>query len=380
MPTTYTESENGGITVNRSAGGADNDVEILDETGRVRASYEDLTDLRIAKTTASTGDTITVFPGQYTTRNLLKDGVDWHFEDGAVVTNPGDETGGIFENVGAHGSPGGPVESHITGRGVFELQDPAASSGFSVMNLGNKDSDIYFEAKEIRDDGGQFPTTGPTYFFHSAGTLEAHIERFQQTTDDGSLVQTRFLDTTDSGSTPEATETANVDITVDEFDYTESSVYLGIQGTDAADDWRGVSNLHIKTLRSGNDEFGAFFTQTSATEGYSRIQVDNHAEGQFDQCFGYTDGSKSMFLDGFDVNYGGGGYAVNVGSSATPSLYLRDLNVRNPSFDASAGTPDAITADAAQTIQSVGGNRVGGGSAAVGSNVTIEGSDIQDTV
>jgi hypothetical protein len=308
----------------------------------------------------------------------LKDGVDWHFADGAVVTNTPDETGGIFENVGAHGSPASAVESRITGDGVFALQDPGGSSGFAVMNLGKPGTDIYFECKEIRGTEDDYSTETPTYFFHSAGKLEAHVQRFVQTTD-FSGVQSRFLDTPDSGVSAEQTEDAEVSITVDEFDYSESSLYLGIQGTDAADDWRGVSNLHIRTLRTGNDEFGAFFSQTSATQGYSRIQIDNHAEGVIDQGLSYSSGSKPVFLDGFDLNYGGGGYAINI-DTGSPNLYMRDVTIRNPAFNDSLGAPDAITAGQAVDIQSVGGNQVGGGPAAIGSNVTVVGSDIRDVV
>lgn len=376
MPTQYIQTGSGGVNVVDAARGDNNDVEILDRRGIVKKSFQNITDLRTAKNTAISGDTIRVYPGNYVTRNLLKDGVNWHFLDGAIVTNPPDETGGIFENVGAHGSPNTAVVSRITGDGVFALQDPGGASGFSVVNLGEPGTNIYFECKEIRGNEDSYPTKTPTYFFHSGGTLEAHVGRFIQTTNTAG-VQTRFLDLVDSSVTAEETESAVVDITVDEFDYSESSIYLGIQGTDAADDWRGISNLHIKTLRSGDDSFGAFFSQTAATQGYSRIQIDDHAEGTFKKGFSYASGSKPIFLDGFNINYDGGDYAINIGASS-PNLYLRDVTIKNPAFNSSIGGPEAIIADSSVEVQSVGNNSIGGGSDAVGANVTIVGSDIKD--
>lgn len=73
--------------------------------------------LTAAKTAAQAGDLIRVRPGTYDERNLLKDGVNWHFENGAVVHYTGAEDGGIFDDgvTGANGA----VACKITGAGVF---------------------------------------------------------------------------------------------------------------------------------------------------------------------------------------------------------------------------------------------------------------------
>lgn len=41
--------------------------------------------LGAAKTAAASGDTIVVLPGEYNAKDLLKNGVNWHFLPGAVV-------------------------------------------------------------------------------------------------------------------------------------------------------------------------------------------------------------------------------------------------------------------------------------------------------
>lgn len=73
--------------------------------------------LAAAKAAATAGDTIFVAPGTYAENNLLKDGVNWHFDAGAIVsfTDPGSGTGyGIFDDRAS-----GAATCKITGDGVF---------------------------------------------------------------------------------------------------------------------------------------------------------------------------------------------------------------------------------------------------------------------
>ena len=98
--------------------------------------------LAAAKTAAQSGDTIVVRPGAYTTTtDLLKNGVNWHFETGSSVTATG--TAIIFgqEFVGSP-SPSAFV-CKITGNGRFV----ATSAVILVQNTG---TDIYFEADYIK--------------------------------------------------------------------------------------------------------------------------------------------------------------------------------------------------------------------------------------
>lgn len=53
----------------------------------VRGTPRPFRTLTAAKNAAISGDTILVYPGTYTERDLLKNGVNWHFMAGAVVVN-----------------------------------------------------------------------------------------------------------------------------------------------------------------------------------------------------------------------------------------------------------------------------------------------------
>jgi len=87
--------------------------------GRLSAPFLTLT---AAKLAAIAGDTIIVLPGTYNEKNLAKNGVNWHFENGAVISYSGMAAGGVFDTAVA----GGICAFNVTGRGVFKvLSEPA---------------------------------------------------------------------------------------------------------------------------------------------------------------------------------------------------------------------------------------------------------------
>jgi len=124
-----------------------------------------------AKTAATAGTTIVVGPGNYndTSTNLLKNLVNWHFMNGAIVSNlvqrPGaDAWFGIFDD-----RLSGSVTCNITGDGVFiyDRSDydlggvPLATQGF--FNLTNPASQVSIKGKQVQlfsqdlaDDGSGF--------------------------------------------------------------------------------------------------------------------------------------------------------------------------------------------------------------------------------
>ena len=89
--------------------------------------------LTAAKTAAQSGDTIMVLPGTYDENNLLKNGVNWHFYIGAVITYTGGNPAGIFDT-GSNGTNGA-VSCAIRGDGVF--QNPGAYVVNSAANGSN---------------------------------------------------------------------------------------------------------------------------------------------------------------------------------------------------------------------------------------------------
>lgn len=109
--------------------------------------------LTAAKNDAAVGDLIQVRPATYHEGDLLKDQVDWHFEDGAVVdyTPPaGVASPGIFDDTLT-----GKVVSDVTGFGVFTARHVAGSrslnpfAGGCVIHADDPDTDLFVEGKEL---------------------------------------------------------------------------------------------------------------------------------------------------------------------------------------------------------------------------------------
>ncbi len=77
--------------------------------------------LTAAKDAAQDGDTIVVLPGDYTENNLLKNGVNWHFMAGAVVTYTNTEVTGSTTVYGIFDDRDAPCTCKITGDGEFSF-------------------------------------------------------------------------------------------------------------------------------------------------------------------------------------------------------------------------------------------------------------------
>jgi hypothetical protein len=90
-----------------------------------------------AKTNAASGQTIYVWPGTYEEKDLLKTGVNWHFVNGAIVTNDSGALA-IFDASAAS------AISVISGDGVF-----LASTNARVMDLSFGASVIHWTARVI---------------------------------------------------------------------------------------------------------------------------------------------------------------------------------------------------------------------------------------
>jgi hypothetical protein len=131
--------------------------------------------LAAAKAAALAGDTIIVRPGTYNERNLLKTGVNWHFEAGAVVDYTGAADGGIFDDtpLGANGA----VASKVTGHGRFRSASTSATAAtydntpHTALRIHNPASDVYVEALSVECTHAQ-----PSHaIFHLDGTLKCRI-------------------------------------------------------------------------------------------------------------------------------------------------------------------------------------------------------------
>lgn len=110
--------------------------------GRMTVPFKTLTK---AKNAAVSGDTIIVLPGTYNEKNLLKNGVNWHFLSGAKVAYTGASAGGIFDT--SSNGTNGAVACCVSGDGEFSLSS-ATGSG-NVIYSAVASSEILIEARSM---------------------------------------------------------------------------------------------------------------------------------------------------------------------------------------------------------------------------------------
>jgi len=108
--------------------------------------------LQQAKTDAQSGDTIIVGPGTAQTKDLLKNGVNWHFMAGATI-NGGCCVAGCPSGGSIFTDAGGAVTSTISGAGSFHSVNGGA---INIINLQNT-SNISFTADSLIGDRGFGP-------------------------------------------------------------------------------------------------------------------------------------------------------------------------------------------------------------------------------
>ncbi len=102
--------------------------------------------LTAAKQAALSGDTIMVLPGVYNEKNLLKNGVNWHFFNGARVIYSDSAVGAIFDT-GNNGT-NGLVVSSISGLGEFEVTNNQATG--CIVNSVATNSQISIECLRMQ--------------------------------------------------------------------------------------------------------------------------------------------------------------------------------------------------------------------------------------
>lgn len=104
--------------------------------------------LTAAKNAANAGQTITVFPGTYNEKNLLKTNVNWLFLPGADILYTGNQSGSIFSD-SADGTNGA-VTSKIYAQSIRnEAVHNDNTYTNSVFHITKSTSNIYLEALEV---------------------------------------------------------------------------------------------------------------------------------------------------------------------------------------------------------------------------------------
>ena len=127
-----------------------------DATGLVGRFDKPYETLAAAKSAATSGDLVHVGPGTYDEKNLLKNGVNWYFEQGAKIIYTGATDGSIFDD-GPDGA-NGPVVCTIDGFGEFEWTNDfgAATTHFGVVHIQNAGSNVVINGLNIEQSGNNF--------------------------------------------------------------------------------------------------------------------------------------------------------------------------------------------------------------------------------
>lgn len=121
------------------------------QRGRLQFPY--LT-LGAAKNAAQAGDTINVLPGSYNEKNLAKNGVNWHFWNGAIISYAGGAGGGIFDT----GWAGGACSFDVTGYGVFRVTSEPGPQ--AVIKSAYSGDNIKIECDKIEGIGSALDASG----------------------------------------------------------------------------------------------------------------------------------------------------------------------------------------------------------------------------
>jgi hypothetical protein len=129
--------------------------------------------LGAAKAAAVSGDLIWVRPGTYDERDLLKDGVNWHFEAGATVEYTGTGDGGIFDD------DGGAATCVVTGAGrflwkgtsTFEHVGDGGNPPHSAVRINNADSNVSIEGELLYATSTGLNLDRANACFQAAGKL-----------------------------------------------------------------------------------------------------------------------------------------------------------------------------------------------------------------
>jgi hypothetical protein len=142
------------------------------------------TTLGAAKAAAVSGDTIVVGPGTYIENDLLKDGVNWFFAPGAIVTysspalqaNSNDILYGIFDDRSS-----GPVQCTIGGHGSFSAYSRGYLNLLGTFVVTNANSKISFAGRELafatyHDNAGSLGTRAAVYI-KNASRVDVTCER-----------------------------------------------------------------------------------------------------------------------------------------------------------------------------------------------------------
>lgn len=248
---------------------------------------------------ALNGDTIYVFPGQYTTAtSLAKHGVNWYLEGGAQISMDSDSNVGIFDDGGTE------MTFSVKGEGDLFRTNTGSSAGSAVIRASHVSSAIFVEVRDIISD--DVADNGHFVIDAVNGELIVNFQRLICTgppSQQGGIwwtngrlhVSGKQISSEGYGAygDVDATPTGDCYIRVDEITGASSSVYMIGSNADAA--------MWVDAL----------ILRGAITGGGGKLYVD------FQKAFGLIlQVAGLLYLDGFKVS------AVANGTSGSPSLLI----------------------------------------------------------
>ena len=128
--------------------------------------------VQAAADAAASGDVIVVWPGAYSNeQDLLKNGVNYYFHNGAIVTQDAGITNPLFAD-----SVSAAVSCEIRGYGSFISNHPDVSE---LIRISHAMSNVIFEAKTIKATAAT--SQSKFVIYHSNGTLKLLCESITAT-------------------------------------------------------------------------------------------------------------------------------------------------------------------------------------------------------
>lgn len=174
--------------------------------------------LQEAKTAAQSGDTIVVLRGTYDEKNLAKNGVNWHFESGAVLTTSTESTVAVWDD-GPDGTNGA-CFFKVTGEGQFD----STWGDMSMISLRHQ-SRVSIQCDSLSSVGKLIDITGGAQLTLDVGHSLTYVSGSMITVDSGARLNGKI-----ATIIQDASVYPNISVLIDnggfmsmEFDYFQSS-------------------------------------------------------------------------------------------------------------------------------------------------------------
>lgn len=313
-------------------------------------TWDVYTTLAAAKTASASGETIVVGPGAYTAKDLLKNGVNWWFAPGAVVTHDGTASTYLFDDASAT------VVCTIGGHGTFKF--PAGGSGFAY--IGGTSSIVTINANEFELTGN-----GSSYGVRAQqGILHLNVNRWTGNFTTSELLSAMqgkivanigYLDTFGTKLT-NASSNATIVANIGYLDggggvFTNaSSGYQYVRVTKlaaAASATNTGSGRQVYIVESFQDiNYGTFFSviASNTSTGFQDVTLGGYVNASTASSMFLNSGSGTQTIDARVVTNAGAGVIADCSSGVQVirAVELRSSNASGYAVSGSGGTQRVV--------------------------------------